>query len=199
MYAYLAIAALVILLVYFPTARYFANSGNSAAESRSEEAKRLEQAREKMRQGIDLNRQQEFDLAADCFREALDLAPEDFEPHYWLMLYHEEKARQGQQADQAQEMLKHTMMSGFHARALVPHLHSMIPANQDFVAEAIYNESKGHMLLGDQDAALAALDLAVKCGYAQRAEIDGEAIFDPLREQTAFQRIVASIKLPESP
>ncbi len=43
------------------------------------------------------------------------------------MLYHEEKTKQAQQADVAEEPIKHVMMSGFHARQLIPYLQNMSP------------------------------------------------------------------------
>lgn len=193
-YLYVVIAALLAAWFAVPALRKLTHRETPARVLDAEEAERVRQAKDRLVQGIALNRRGELDMAAECFKEALDLNRDDLEPHYWLMLYHEEKAKQGQQAGDAKEMLKHVMLSGFHARAIVPVMHTMIPVNQDFVAEAIYNESKGHMLLEDHLAALAALRLAVKCGYAQRAEIDGEPVFDPIRETREFQEIVNAIK-----
>jgi hypothetical protein len=62
------------------------------------------------------------------------------------------------------------------------------------VLEAIYNSSKGAMLIDEKPLALATLKLAIENGYDNRRELESEPIFDPVRSLPEFQQLLQLIK-----
>ncbi len=194
------VLGLILVLPYFfneDNRRRTDPSQTGADDSDPMLSSRIAEARVKLEQGIALNQQGEFDLAADCFREALDLVPEAHEPHFFLMLYHEEKARQGQEQGRAADVLKHSMMSGYHARQVIPHFPDMKQNDRDLVLEAIYNSSKAALVMEDKPLGLALLKLAVEQGFANRQEIESEPIFDAVRALPEYNQILQLIKPPQ--